>query len=201
MARFGVNFNEFSADTGPQVALPDPGVHDFEITDVKNGTQSKGKNAGAPYFSAKCVQIDGETPGVKSTSKFLGLGNVPFVNGSNQIAQTKGFIVNIGLGDQLEQMGSEFDSEMLKGVVFRARVEHTVDNNKRPQAELYDVEPISHAQTAGAVNATQPTQPAQAQTQTQTSAQPVAQAQAPANQPAPPTAAPAAAPSTTRRRR
>lgn len=205
MGRFGVDMSSVQADRGGGAVLPDEGVQEFEITGIKNGVQSKGKNAGAPYFSAKCVQISGDAPGVKATSQFLGLGTVPFTNGSSQQAQTKGFVEAIGLGQQLADMGADFDTDLMRGVTFRANVVHTTDNKNRPQADLYDIEPLSHGTDAAAGPtgpSNSPKAAASANPQTQAAAPAPVQTQPAATaQPSPPQAAPAAAPAAGRRRR
>lgn len=198
MARFGTNFDDVKGEFGGSAPLPEPGVQDFEITKVTDGVQTKGNDANSPYFSARCTQMSGEAPGTRSTSQFLGMGTTPWKNGSCQKAQTKGFLEAIGRDDLLHAGG---DSTELVGTTFRAQVFHDTDNKGQTRANLRNVEPLSHANTAPANAA-----PAQAPVQ------PQAQAPASAAGPAPniagnapvqaqaPTAPPQAAPKTTRRR-
>lgn len=184
MARFGTNFNDVDGDFGGRTALPDPGIQDFEITKVTSGVQAKGNDVGKPYFSIRCTQISGEATGTRSMSQFLGLGTTPWKNGSCQKAAFKGFMTAIGREDLLHPDG---DSSQLIGTTFRAKVYHDTDQKGQMQANLTDIEPMSHA-VGMASNA-----PAQA-------AQPAAQV--PQEQSvAAPAAPPAAAPVTRRRAR
>lgn len=154
MPRLGIDLGGIDTQTfGAQWLAPEPGRHTFEIMDITLGTNKEGEHAGESYVMAKCVQTDGEDPGTRTHSQYLGLSphkgqwGIP-------LAKTKGFLEAIGRQDIIAA-GADADLDDMIGTLFEAEVTFSTSKKTgKENSNLSAIVPLSHAAGLAATQTT-----------------------------------------------